>query len=132
MFTELGYYIEVTTYENDADNYKSVVKKLSGAEIQKIVPYIKMFRSSHSRDIKNSEGNICLGNKDIPGYNDDPHVNPIKEIVWEAEQELGEELWEVVEELIGWWDYGERYRVMERYKVYYCAAPVADMTQFYL
>lgn len=126
MFEEKGIYISVTSWENDADNYKTeVVGPVPKEDVSKTLSVVKLFRSRNSRhDGEN------LGNSEIPYY-DESDEHPIKSKINEIEliEQSLTEPFDIIDDLIGSWADGEYYRVYESHEVFEVKEPVINITK---
>ncbi len=133
-----GYLLKVTTWENDADNYRTIeLDGLSESDVQFYIKVAELFKSAHSwpRD----KDQMAFGNEDVS----DAPYEPIDEIAqahraagytvpeaWDVEkakvedaewfEKYGEDFYnEPLYDLIGIWNEGQMYRVFESYEVFY-------------
>lgn len=101
-----GYMIEVTTWENDGDNYKtSSVDGLSQQELRVLYDYCNRFSS------KTTYTKAGFGNSERHG-----EVEQLQDEIYNA---FGEQIQAAAYKLVGTWCDGEYYRVTEEIKMFY-------------
>jgi hypothetical protein len=128
MFNKPGYYVVAETWENDADNHKVTTLFVPREKVKDVVECALMFRSSVSCKIYDSEDNIRLGNHETASY-DDSEDDPVVQIIKHIEDKIGVDLMDDFEyDLIGTWDDGSFYRVVDNVSVIYVDKPHEDVT----
>lgn len=121
MKIEQGYMVVVTSWENDADNYKTeTLSGLNRSEAKFYFEACNLMRSIY-RGGK-------YGNQYIEGYvtgEDSSFVKDLKKLAQNNNLDVFEYAHEdVLDDLIGIWCEGERYRVCESCEVYYNPAEI--------
>lgn len=133
-----GYQLHVTTWENDADHYKTqVLSGLTKEDVHFYVNLAKRFKSKYSGD-----SGPCLGNS---GNTDEDLEQAIKNSLLEAppSDEVREHVKKVLEgedyadfladKILGYTDgYDDEHnfcRVFESFKVYYFPEDVLEVTE---
>lgn len=122
MIIPAGYIVEVTTSENDSDNYKTeVVNGLSREEAKFIHQYCSLFNSC------NYHKDPGFGNAKIRKRHDELSVlvtNMYLDHGFDPTNVPDAVHEESLDELIGWWNDGENHRVLEGITVYENPEPV--------
>jgi hypothetical protein len=128
-----GYQLHITSWENDADNYKT--KILSGLTKEDVQFYLHF--------LNHFEMNKHYGNKDIGDYPDAEKIaitnayekcRPTSpQLLEDVENSI--EHWktsnfscEWVDDTIGIWNEGGNYRVFDSYEVYLIRTPIPNVT----
>ena len=114
-----GYLIEVTSWENDGDNYKTeTLEGLSASEAEFYAEVCALFHSDYGRGNPGKYGNTnieeyCEG--ETSGL-----VLDLTELAMKHELSVEDYAHEdLVDDLIGCWNDGEYYRVCESIKAFY-------------
>ena len=131
-----GYILEVTTWENDADNYKTV--PIYGLELNDVKFLIKFF--SHFKS--SSRNSVNFGNSDLDPENTAKIMEVFKKTFNECPpsspdifadfKEFIDNEWDINEcliyDIIGTWYESQMYRVADNFNVYY--VPVEIESKF--
>lgn len=132
MFTKSGYHVVVTTWENDGDNYKTTALHVPVEKVKDVVECALMFRSNGSSNVIDEKGDIYLGNKELHSY-DASDDDPLVQISHHIADKIGVELMDDFEyDLVGIWNDGEYYRVVEEVSVIYVEKPHTDVTDQFM
>lgn len=138
----VGYQLHITTWENDADHYKTEI--LSGLTKPDVCFYLdlaRQFRSVHSEP-------AGLGNSSVSGeilikvirdtLTRHPDISPIEQELWnDVESEYAEDQYHelLTDRILGYQSYQGDYgddgyfcRVFASYQVYYYAQEVPDVS----
>lgn len=125
-----GYQLHITTWENDADNYKTeTINGLTKGEVKYLISVAKLFYSENGRNC------IEFGNSSCSNEN--------RKKLWESFKKIPvpddvSEYWILNDinelndaficRLIGIWNEGSLFRVYDSFKVYYIPEEVLDVT----
>jgi len=124
-----GYILEVESWENDADNYQTKIVGSLSKEVAEVMFDIICYFKPRSQ-YKNCFGNSVIGSEDLIVL-----VEKYRKRVFDAFFEAGWDIHSeedvddsfiienIVDKLIGAWNEGEYFRVMNSAKMYY--TPVA-------
>jgi hypothetical protein len=119
---ESGYYVELTTWENDGDNYKTETHTgLEWSEVLFLNEIYKKFNSGYkSNSFDNTFGNreICDIEQSVIDW-----FKSLPEYIKNAASQNNEIddycILELIEEFVDVWNDGEKYRVVDSIKVWY-------------
>ncbi len=135
----VGYMLELHTWENDVDNYRSVsIYGLELDDLKFLIKFFSCFKSSSSAEYK--FGNF--GNSEIIPESSDKLMSNFKEIfnlcppsspdIFRDFKETIDNDWgveDLIYDIVGIWCEGERYRVVDCFSVFYI--PVEIENKFY-
>jgi len=126
-----GYMLEITSWENDADNYKTV--PIYGLELDDVKFLVKFF--SHFKSCSRNPDNF--GNSDVNEETNARIMQVFKETFIECppssydifadfKETIDEEydIQDIVYDIIGTWYEGEMYRVADSFNVFYVPAEI--------
>ena len=130
-----GYQLHITSWEKDADNYKTeILSGLTKEDVQFYIHFLSYFGSYQH----------LFGNKRIEDYPDAEKIAitsayktgrpTTPQLLEDVENSIedwktGDDSWEWVDETIGTWHEGERYRVYDYCKVYLVHTPIPNVTE---
>ena len=114
-----GYYLEITTWENDGDNYKTkIMDGLSEAEARHYKGFTDQFHSKYA-----GAAGLNLGNSEIDYYVDDEMSNQEAYLIKSCHKYLLDVdthgHGDIVFDVVNTWCNGEYYRVVESCKVFF-------------
>ena len=120
-----GYMLTVTTWENDADNYKSItLYGLKKGDVKFYLSFLEAFRSMGNEDISREAESSAL----TLAFKENPPES--LDLLMDVQGMLKcEDCSDFVYDLIGIWNEGEMYRVFERAKVHYVPDICLDVTK---
>lgn len=138
-----GYQLHITSWENDADNYKTeVIQGLTKEDVQFYLHFLRHFYSSYCRYkdmIGPGYGNLdideCMEAESIAitsAFEAFPPSSP--QLLDDVKQSI--EFWKEnsrcscdwVYKTIGTWGEGDRYRVFDSFEVYYIPTEIENVT----
>ena len=139
---EAGYLVKITTWENDADNYNTIdISGLTKDQARLIVEIVSLFESDGrgseygNAEIEDSEGLFEEIDKIISSFSgtggvlpaglDDPDPEWVKENYLNRYDYL-------IYNLIGTWNNGEYYRVLDSIEVFYVPEPINNVTEVFI
>lgn len=137
-----GYQLHITSWENDADNYRTVI--LSALTYEDVKFIIRVVEHFHSQWRTNSETSFKFGNTNIVRYDSEDECKgylAIKEayeyckpsssqLLADVEAALEDkDDYDFIYEWIGTWMEGEKYRVFDSVEVYYIPEEIENVTE---
>ena len=131
-----GYQLSISTWENDYDNYKTeTLNGLTSEDVQFYICFLNYFkRKGFGNETVDSE---TIGIEEriaiTEAYNQYPPSSP--ELLERVQSSLADwkdnpnESHDWITDLIGFWNDGEYYRVIEKIDVHYVPQVIEDVTQ---
>ena len=128
---EKGYHIEITTSENDGDNYKTEEFIVSSMEeVEMIIRFIKYFYDCNRDNTKPTFGNSNNNSHSYQSFeeyikNNDKSLFDLIINIKEDNNDYKKIIKNLVEEYIGIWGDGDFIRVLEDYNCFYVPEYIA-------
>jgi hypothetical protein len=149
MNISAGYQLQVTSWENDGDNYNTeIISGLTAYDVKFLIDVAKLFRTQYQvKDSKVFGGGGC-GNND---WSIDEVVTAVDAVIakhsyvsdgikeqWtfdKTDEHYADSYTDMISELVGSSEYCDEsnyFRVMESYQVYYYPSDIIDITDKFL